>query len=107
MNRPLLEVALPELAAELSDLLESVGQHDLVAQIPHLRLLDRCRCEDAFCATVYTAPRPSEGWGSGHRSMELAPSEGYLILDLVDRKIVCIEVLYRNSVREQLLRLLP
>ena len=107
MEPLLLEQALPALAAELFALLERAGQGDLAAQVPQLRLVDRCRCNDEFCATVYTAPRPLGARGAGHQNVELEPAEGYFILDLVDRRIVCIEVLYRQEIRDEVLRVLP
>ena len=91
MEPLLLEQPLPALPVELSALLERAGQSDLVLQVPQLRLVDRCRCEDEFCATVYTASRPPEALGAGHENIELEPAAGYFILDLVDRRIVCIE----------------
>lgn len=106
MNR-LLREAIPELAEELTTLLEQEGELDLVAQMPSLPLVDRCRCGDDFCATVYSAPPPRGPWGPGHENVELTPKEGYLILDLVDRKIVCVEVLYQDEIRKQVLALFP
>jgi len=37
----------------------------------------------------------------------LTAEAGYLILDVVHRKITCIEVLYRDDIREQVLALFP
>lgn len=107
MEPLLLQQALPALAAELSSLLERAGQSDLAEQVAQLRLVDRCRCEDEFCATIYTAPRPRGAWGAGHQNVALEPAEGYVVLDLLDRKIVCIEVLYRKPIRDEVLRVLP
>ena len=98
---------LPELAAELINLLEADGAHDLASQVQDLPLVDRCRCGDSFCASFFTAPLPRGAWGPGHENVPLDPEHGWFILDLVDRKIVCIEILYRDEIRNQLLALLP
>ena len=107
MNRPLLREVIPSLAEELTALLEQQGEQDLATQISELRLVDRCRCRDDFCATVYAARPPHGGWGSGHENVELNPKTGYLILDVVNRKITSIEVLYRDDIRQQVLALFP
>ena len=104
---PLLLDALPDLADELSTLLNQGGATELATQVPFLRLVDRCRCGDDFCATLYTAPKPNGAYGPNHESMPLNPSSGHLILDLVDRKIVCIEILFRENLRTRVLRLFP
>ena len=107
MNRPLLREVIPSLAEELTALLEQQGEQDLATQISELRLVDRCRCGDDFCATVYATRPPHGRWGSGHENVELNPKTGYLILDVVNRKITCIEVLYRDDIRQQVLALFP
>lgn len=103
----LLQDALPDLADELTALLSSHGEKDLAEQVPELRLVDRCRCGDDFCATLYTIPKPKGAYGSNHESIPLYPSSGHLILDLVDRKIVCIEILFREDIRIRVLQLFP
>jgi hypothetical protein len=103
----LLDKALPALAAELSALLEKAGENDLAMQVPQLRVVDRCRCGDEFCATVYTASRPIGCWGAGYENIELEPAQGFFILDLVDGRIVCVEVLYRNGIRDEVQRVFP
>jgi hypothetical protein len=82
----LLQDTLPDLADELTALLRSQNERDLAEQVPLLRLVDRCRCGDDFCATLYTAPKPKGTYGPNHESISLNPSSGHLILDLVDRK---------------------
>lgn len=103
MKNPLLIEATPQLARELAALLERQGETDLAAQVSELRLVDRCRCGDDFCAIVYAVPRPRGAWGPGHGNIALNPEEGHLVLDVVDGKITCIEVLYRDEVRNQVL----
>ena len=101
----LLQDALPDLADELTVLLRSQNERDLAEQVPLLRLVDRCRCGDDFCATLYTASKPKGAYGSNHESIFLNPSSGQLILDLLERKIVCIEILFREDFRSRVLQL--
>ena len=103
----LLQDTLPDLVDELTTLLRSQNERDLAEQVPLLRLVDRCRCGDDFCATLYTVPKPKGAYGPNHESISLNPSSGHLILDLVDRKIVCIEILFREDLRSKVLQLFP
>lgn len=107
MTQPLLQDVLPELAEELRTLLETDGQSQLAAQILSLRIIDRCRCGDDFCAMFYTAPKPKGAYGTKHETIALDAGDGYLNVDVNDGKIVCVEVLYRNEIRHKLLNLLP
>ena len=59
----LLAAVLPEFASELRQLLDEQGEPELAAQVTELTILDRCRCGDDFCATVYTQPKPNGGFG--------------------------------------------
>jgi hypothetical protein len=90
----LVSEVLPDLAKELETLLLNVGEANLAAQIPSLRIVDRCRCGDDFCATFYVLPRPKEGY------VDLDSEKGMLILDIVAEQIAAIEVLYRDEVRK-------
>ncbi len=103
----LLHEALPKLAEELQQLLAKDGHENLARQISQLVLVDRCRCEDAFCATIYTARRPDGAWGPGHENVVLDPESGMLVLDVVRGVVVTIEILYRDDVRKLLLEQCP
>ena len=103
----LLTKVLPLFADELEQLLKKEGESELAAQVPQLNIVDRCRCGDDFCASFYTQPKPAGAYGPGHRSMVLEPAEGMLILDVVADAIACVEVLYRNDIRDKLLSVLP
>lgn len=107
MTLPLLEDVLPELAGELRTLLEKSGEFQLAAQVPSLCIIDRCRCGDDFCATFYTAPKPKGAWEARHETIALDIENGYLNVDVNDGRIVCVEVLYRDDIRDKLLRQLP
>lgn len=107
MEGPLLIDAIPELAEELKILLVKSELYELVNQLPDLRIVDRCYCSQESCATFYTAARPKGAWGEGHNNVSLAAERGFLILDLVDGKIVCVEVLNKDEVKMRLDRILP
>jgi hypothetical protein len=105
MNRPierglLLANLLPEFANELQVLLKKQGQTELAAQVPGLRVVDRCRCGDDFCATFYTQPEPQGSCGPGLECMDLDAHEGRVIVDVVDGTIMNVEVLYRDEIRQ-------
>ena len=107
MTRPRIQEVFPELAEELRILLEADSEPELASQIPALFIVDRCRCGDDFCATFYTAPKPKGAWGIGHRTIPLDCEDGYLNVDVLDGKIVSIEVLYRDVLRLKLHQAVP
>jgi hypothetical protein len=97
----------PELSEELQTLLRKLGEVNLAEQVPGLKLADRCRCGDDFCATIYTQPKPKKAYEPSHRNVSLQPAKGMIILDIVEERIACVEILYRDEVRNKLLKLLP
>lgn len=103
----LLSRLLPEFAGELHALILASEEPQLAFQVESLRVLDRCRCGDSFCATLYTAPKPDGSYGPTHRNVVLDPANGMIVLDVVDERIVCVEILYRDDLRSRILRLLP
>ena len=103
----LLTEILPLFARELEQLLKNEGETELAAQVPRLNVEDRCRCGDDFCASFYTQPKPNRAYGPSHSCMELEPTVGMLILDVVGGAIVHVEVLNRDDVRQKLLAALP
>ncbi len=108
MIKPLFTLgeSLPNLVDELTVLLDREGEPELAKQLWGLPLIDRCRCGDDFCATIYTAARSDRKCGF-RGNIALHPEEGSLILDLPDQRIVCIEILYRDEIREKVLTFLP
>jgi hypothetical protein len=98
---------LHEAAEEIHCLLVARGETQLAAQVPNLCVLDRCRCGDDFCSTIYTEPKPQGSYGPSYRNMDFSPENGMIILDLVDDRIACIEILYRSEIRDKLLSSLP
>lgn len=107
VERPLVVDVFPDLANELQHRLFALEEPHLAESVPGLRVVDRCRCGDDFCATFYTAPPPSGSYGPSHRNIDLNPDEGMVILDVVDEKVACIEILYRKTFRDRLQELLP
>ena len=107
MAEPLLQEALPEFADELRALLEKDELVHFVTQVASLRIVDRCRCGEESCASFYTAPKPEGSWGVGHENIVLDAKEGMLVLDTVASKIVHVEILDRDEIREKLLRQVP
>jgi len=95
-------IILPELSRELTELLITAREPGLAVQINDLEIVARCSCGDEFCASFYTAPKPVGSYGPKHRNLELGPANGMIILDLVDDRIVHVEVLYRDDVRSKL-----
>jgi hypothetical protein len=104
----LLRDVFPDVAKELQALLLAGGESLLAGQVESLRIVDRCRCTDDFCAMFYTVPRPAQlPWGPGHRNVALDPQHGNLILDVVDDRIVAVEILYRDEIRDKLRSIMP
>ena len=101
-----LESAIPDFAVERRGLLERDGRDDLARQITDLRIVDRCRCGDDFCATFYTVPKPPGAWAADHETIVLESAEkGMINIDLVAGRIVEMEALYRDDLRAALARL--
>ena len=99
--------SLPDLAQELQRLLLAENEPALAAQVPDLQIMSRCHCGDDFCATFYTKAKPRGAYGPGLRNVALEPESGYLVLDVVDDRIVGVEVLYRDEIREKIHALFP
>jgi hypothetical protein len=103
----LLMDCLPEFCNELRVLSLESGHPEIAEQVGSLRLVDRCRCSDDFCGTFYTAPKPRGSYGPKHENLELPAKDGMIILDLIEGRIHCVEVLYRDDIRSRLCALLP
>jgi hypothetical protein len=86
--------SLPEFSDELRSLSLQFAHPEIADQIPSLSVVDRCRCGDDFCGTFYTAPKPTGSYVPRHENLELPAKEGMIILDSVDGRIQCVEVLY-------------
>ncbi len=86
----------PVLAGQLERALKIDGHLDLATQVKELTVLEDCGCGDSFCQSFYTAPKPEGSYGPGHSNLLLEPPwPGWLILDVVDGRIMFVEVLHR------------
>ncbi|MFE7563905.1 hypothetical protein [Kitasatospora sp. NPDC057500] len=95
-KHPFVRDIFPDLVAELSALLADEGEHDLAVRVRDIRLVGECDCGDDFCQSLRTAHHPpGEPFGEGRRCVELSPSTGMLLLDVVDERIMYVEVLDR------------
>ncbi|WP_227996685.1 hypothetical protein [Glycomyces albidus] len=93
---PLLREVYPDLVDELARLLEDEGERYLSIAVRDLRIVAECGCADDFCQSVRTAPHPpGEPYGPGHRNVMLDPDEGMLVLDVLNERIVYVEILFR------------
>jgi hypothetical protein len=97
---PLVREVYPDLVDELVRLLESAGERWLAVTARDLRLVAACECGDGYCQSIRTEEHPEgEPYGPGHRNVDLDPEEGMLVLDVVDERIVYVEVLFRAALR--------
>ncbi|MGI5397674.1 hypothetical protein [Streptomyces sp. CA-251251] len=104
-EHPLVREVFPELVAELTTLLEDEGESELALCARDLRLVEECGCGDGFCQSIRTADRPrGQPYGPGHRCVPLSPAAGMLILDVVDGRIVYVEILDRPPLHRRVRR---
>ena len=99
MNVRTVDDLFPAFAAELENLTLSAGRSDLVQQIRSLPVLERCTCGERNCAHFYTAPRPLGSYGAGHTNVMLPSDRGLIVYDVIDDRIVAVEVLDRPDVK--------
>ncbi len=102
-----LAESFPDLSAEFQQLLSRKGEPVLADSVSKLRIVDRCRCGDDFCASIYTEPKPTGRQGPTPRNIDLEPGKGMIILDIVEVRIHQVEVLYRDEIRNRLQIFLP
>ncbi|MFI0404513.1 hypothetical protein [Actinomadura sp. 3N508] len=103
LQRPLVRDAFPDLIAELITLLENEGEGELARRVRDVRLVAMCDCGDDYCQSVYTAVHPKgQPYGEGYRCVELLPLKGMLNLDVLEDRIMYIEVLFREPMHNQL-----
>jgi hypothetical protein len=101
--RRLSELA-PQFREELRQLLDQAGHPNLALQIATLQVVERCPCRDLACASFYTVPphRTLFRFGRGGYTIHLAPTRGALSIDVLDRRIVAVEVLNRPDLWDEL-----
>jgi hypothetical protein len=98
-QRPLLIEFLPEIAEEVRQLLKIIERTDLLPSLDAARFVSPCRCGDDFCSSIYTAIKPSGPWGPNHETVPLGADKGMINLDIVEGKIVYVEILDRPDIR--------
>jgi hypothetical protein len=103
----ILREVLPGLAQELEALLRANSETELADQVSSLEVVDRCRCNSDSCATIYNVQKPKGAWGPSHRNVVLDPIDGMTVLDVLDEKIVCIEILDRDEITVEVVKLFP
>ncbi|MFC1402668.1 MULTISPECIES: hypothetical protein [Streptacidiphilus] len=102
-DQPLVRDVFPDLVAELTALLEGEGEGWLAICVRDVRLVGKCRCTDDFCQSIRTADHPQgQPYGPGHRCVPLMPEEGMLNLDVLDGRIMFIEVLDRAPMHNRM-----
>lgn len=98
----------PDVALQLIQALTDSAEDQLATSVPDLKVVDRCRCGDDFCAMVYTEPKPKGAYGPSLRNFHFdADERGMVILDIVDDRIMSVEILFRPGARERLLAACP
>ncbi|MET8542307.1 hypothetical protein ABZW03_16855 [Kitasatospora sp. NPDC004799] len=101
MTPPLVHEVFPTLAIELITLLGQEGEPELAATVRSLPLVAECNCGDDFCQSFRTAPHPAgQPYGPGHRCVTLSPADGTLVLDVVDDRIMYVEILDRAPLHD-------
>lgn len=63
-------------------------------RLGHPGFYEECGCGDDLCQSFCTAEPPDGAYGPGHRCVPLLPPRGDLILDVVDGRIMYVEVLH-------------
>ncbi|MFF5109829.1 hypothetical protein [Streptosporangium sp. NPDC000509] len=94
IERPLVRELFPDLVTDLIACLGEEGEEDLAVSAQDIRFYEECGCDDDFCQSFYTAERPDGAYGFGHRCVSLLSPRGYLVLDVVEGRIMYVEVLY-------------
>jgi hypothetical protein len=93
----LLRECWPVLAAQIEAGLRAADEPALADEVAKLRVVQPCTCGQGNCQSFYTVPPTDGAYGTGHRNVVLdAPWPGEFVLDVVDGKIVYVEVLDRS-----------
>ncbi len=102
MNKIRLENVAPEFSDEIQRSLEADGLFELAAQVGGLEIMDLCDCDQSNCSTFYTLPKPDGAYGPTHENVVIDSKTGLIVLDVIDQKIACVEVLDRADFKEKL-----
>lgn len=102
-----LSAALPEFAAETRRTLIKCGEAALANQVDDLWIFDRCRCGMEECATVYTSADDEQRTRYRGTGGYLPDAQGYVLIDVSNERIICIEMLGYPEFVKALTELLP
>jgi hypothetical protein len=83
-------------------LLRAEGEFVFAEQVLTAEVVDRCRCGEDWCASCYTAPRPLGAYDPALESIDLEPSVGGAVLDVVAGRLMHVEVLHHAAFRRAL-----
>ena len=89
-----------ELVEDIRVLLESAARTDLIPSLEKAGIVDKCRCKDDFCSSIYTAEKPTGSWEPDHETVSQKPKNGMINLDVVSDRIVYIEVIDRPDIHK-------
>ncbi|MFI1003304.1 hypothetical protein ACIP10_29115 [Streptomyces galbus] len=102
-DHPLVRDLFPDLVTELIALLEAEGERELAVCAWDLRLVEECDCGDGFCQSFRTAAHPrGQPYGTGHRCVPLLPAQGLVCLDVVDGRIMYVEIIDRPPLQRRI-----
>ena len=92
----------PRFVTELEQLIRASSRPELASQVGDLPVVSRCRCGQPNCAHFYTAPPPQGAYSAGHASIPLGAEQGLIVLDIINDRIVAVEVVDRDDVKASL-----
>ncbi len=109
---PFLSEIAPEFADEILTALRDAGKPSIAKQVPDLQVVGRCKCTEETCATFFIGYCPSKRFFRSHEAepdppLHLKTPSGRFTVDLVNKKISCIELMDRPEIRQALLNNLP
>ena len=102
-----LSAVLPEFAAETRRTLIQCGEAELAKQVDDLWIYDRCRCGGEECATIYTSTGEEPTSGCRGTGGHMPDAKGYVLIDVCNERIICIETLSYPEFVKALTELLP
>ena len=101
-NSFLLKDILPDFSKELVLLLNHKNESILAKQIDKLEIKSICNCKEDFCSTFFTSDLKDD-LKNFAQTVDLSPENGIVNVDVIDNKIVSIEVLYREEIKNKLI----
>lgn len=102
MSRLLLWEVAPELVVELRDYFVELGENELASQAHSLVIAELCGCGDSFCGSFHAVPRKPAGVPRRGQREQFAPRLTELHVDVVDGRIVYVEILYQDELKAKI-----